>query len=57
MTGCVLAAVLGMLAVVWYTIGGHLSDEEMEREVREQRAAASEAKGRGKFSGFFTKKK
>ncbi|KAF8156788.1 ferroxidase [Crassisporium funariophilum] len=34
MAGCVLAAVLGMIAVVWYALGGHISDEEIEREVR-----------------------
>jgi len=30
MTGCVLTAVLGMLTVVWYAIGGALSEEEIE---------------------------
>ncbi|KAJ8087400.1 ferroxidase fet3 [Marasmius tenuissimus] len=36
MTGCVLTAVLGVLTVVWYSSGGGVSDEEMEREVRER---------------------
>ena len=39
MTGCVLTAVIGMLTVVWYAIGGALSDEEVEREVRAAQAA------------------
>lgn len=33
---CVLSAVLGMLAVVWYSHGGRLSDEEIEHETRER---------------------
>jgi iron transport multicopper oxidase len=39
MFGCVLSAVLGMLAVVWYARGGYASEAEMEREVREKSAA------------------
>ncbi|KAF8588813.1 multicopper oxidase [Ramaria rubella] len=35
MAGCVLAAVVGMLGVVWYAFGGQISDEEMEEEVRD----------------------
>ncbi|KAJ6491361.1 Fet3 protein [Mycena vitilis] len=53
MAGCVLTAVLGMLTVVWYALGGHISDEEQEREVR----AALEAKEkRGKFFGLLKRK-
>jgi iron transport multicopper oxidase len=32
MTGCVLTAVIGMITVAWYAIGGVLSDEEIEHE-------------------------
>lgn len=39
MTGCVLTAVLGMLTVTWYAIGGALSEEEVERDVRAAHAA------------------
>ena len=31
---CVLTAVLGMLSVAWYSLGGHISEEEMEAEER-----------------------
>ena len=36
MAGCVLTAVLGMATVTWYALGGHISDEEMEHEVRRE---------------------
>jgi len=50
MAGCVLTALLGMLTVVWYALGGQISDEEMEREVMQ----ALEAKEkRGRFFGLF----
>jgi iron transport multicopper oxidase len=39
MTGCVLTALLGMLTVVWYAVGGVLSDEEIEHDVRAAQAA------------------
>ncbi len=42
---CVLTALLGMLSVVWYSMGGGLTDEEIEHEVREQ-ISAKEKKGR-----------
>ena len=42
---CVLSAVIGMLTVVWYSLGGHISEEEMEEEVR-QNLQAKENKGR-----------
>ncbi|ESK96308.1 multicopper oxidase [Moniliophthora roreri MCA 2997] len=45
MFGCVLTAVLGMATVTWYSIGGGISDEEMEREERE-RLDAKAQKGR-----------
>jgi iron transport multicopper oxidase len=39
MTGCVLTAVLGMITVVWYAIGGALSEEEIEQDVQAAHAA------------------
>ncbi|KAH9057917.1 Fet3 protein [Lactarius deliciosus] len=39
MTGCVLTAVLGMLTVAWYAIGGALSEEELEHDARAAHAA------------------
>ncbi|KAI9460784.1 Fet3 ferroxidase [Boletus coccyginus] len=33
MTGCVLTAVIGMLTVVWYTMGVKDSEEEIEQEI------------------------
>lgn len=39
MFGCVLTATLGMATVTWYAISGHkLTDEQLEEEVRRQRA-------------------
>jgi len=37
MAGCVLAAMLGMITVVWYALGGQISDEEIEQEVHAKR--------------------
>ncbi|KAK7059673.1 hypothetical protein R3P38DRAFT_3341270 [Favolaschia claudopus] len=53
MAGCVLTAVLGMLTVVWYALGGHITEEEQEKEVRAQLAAKEE---RGRFFGLFKRK-
>lgn len=50
MFSCVLTAVIGMLTVAWYSImGGQISEEETEHEVRE--AIDKKAK-RGKFFGL-----
>ncbi|KAL0958079.1 hypothetical protein HGRIS_000255 [Hohenbuehelia grisea] len=49
MFGCVLTAVIGMATVVWYALGGHLSDEEEEREVKR---AIEKKQARGKFFGL-----
>jgi iron transport multicopper oxidase len=49
MTGCVLTAVIGMITVVWYAMGGALSDEEIEREVR---AAQANKMKRGRLFGL-----
>lgn len=38
-----------MGTVVWYSLGGHISEEEMEEEVR-RKLEAKEKKG--KFFGF-----
>ena len=49
MAGCVLTAVIGMSTVAWYALGGHGTEEEMEREARER----EEAKARkGRFFGL-----
>ncbi|KAL0568315.1 ferroxidase fet3 [Marasmius crinis-equi] len=48
MAGCVLTAVLGVGTVVWYSGGGGLSDEELEREEAE-RLDEKERKRRGLF--------
>lgn len=49
-TSCVLTAVIGMLTVMWYSIiGGQITEEEAEHEVRE--AIDKKAK-RGKFFGL-----
>ena len=50
MAGCVLTAVIGMMTVTWYTLGGHISDAEMEEEVRRQIEAKEK---RGRFFGVF----
>ncbi|KAG5643712.1 hypothetical protein DXG03_009761 [Asterophora parasitica] len=43
MFGCVLTAVLGMASVTWYMLGGRMSDEEVEDEVK-RGIAAKEAR-------------
>jgi iron transport multicopper oxidase len=49
----VLAAVIGMVVVGWYPLGGQISDEDMEDEVRERIAAK---RSRGRFFGLVGKK-
>ncbi|KAF8882185.1 ferroxidase [Gymnopilus junonius] len=53
MAGCVLTAVFGMLTVVWYALGGAISEEEIEHEVREKIARKEK---RGKLWGLLPKK-
>ncbi|GJE86451.1 multicopper oxidase FET3 [Phanerochaete sordida] len=53
MAGCVLTAVLGMMTVTWYSLGGHISEEEMEHEARLQQ---EEKRRRGKFFGLYKPK-
>ncbi|KDQ60117.1 Ferroxidase [Jaapia argillacea MUCL 33604] len=45
MFGCVLTAVIGMVTVTWYSFGGDLTEEEMEREALTKQEA-KERKGR-----------
>ncbi|KAF9073368.1 ferroxidase [Rhodocollybia butyracea] len=53
MFGCVLTAVIGMLTVVWYSVmGGQISEEETDQEVRE--AIDRKAK-KGRFFGLVGK--
>jgi iron transport multicopper oxidase len=54
MAGCVLTAVLGMAFVVWYALGGGMTDEEVEREVREHLKQKDEK--RRKMWGFVSGK-
>lgn len=42
-------AALGMASVVWYTFGGHISEEDIEEEIR---AKISEKAKRGRFFGL-----
>lgn len=46
---CVLTALLGMATVVWYSLGGHISEAEAEDEVR---AALAAKEKRGRFYGL-----
>lgn len=42
-----------MLTVTWYALGGHISEEEMEHEAREQQEAKAK---RGRFFGLLKPK-
>ncbi|OCH87144.1 Fet3 protein [Obba rivulosa] len=53
MFGCVLTAVIGMLTVTWYAIGGHISEEEMEDESRQHE---EEKARRGRFFGLIKRR-
>ncbi|GAA5832084.1 hypothetical protein JCM11251_002812 [Rhodosporidiobolus azoricus] len=46
LAGCVLTALLGMLTVVWYAVGGQLDADELEAEVQRD-LAKKEAAGGG----------
>lgn len=46
MAGCVLSAVLGMATVVWYTMGGGMTDEEIQQHVQNK---VAEKKKRREF--------
>lgn len=53
MAGAVLTAVIGMMTVTWYTLGGHISEAEMEHEARLELEAKEK---RGRFFGLLKKK-
>ena len=53
MAGCVLTAVIGMLTVTWYALGGHISEEDMEHEVRLEHE--QKARRRDRIYGIFRK--
>ncbi|KAF9003375.1 Fet3 protein [Cyathus striatus] len=50
MAGCVLTALLGIITVIWYTVFGEISDQEIEHEVRA--AIDAKEKRRRKFNPF-----
>lgn len=50
MAGCVLAALVGMLSVVWYSWGA-LNDEEIEQEEQRRHEQKMADKAAGKKSG------
>ncbi|KZV80843.1 laccase [Exidia glandulosa HHB12029] len=56
LAGCILAAVLGMASVAWYAWGGHISDEEVEEQVRQRQAAKTTRPNLISRLGRFTKK-
>ncbi|KAI0770810.1 Fet3 protein [Irpex lacteus] len=53
MFGCVFTAVLGMMTVTWYSLGGHISEEEIEHEVRQ---AVLQKEKKGKLFGLIKPK-
>jgi iron transport multicopper oxidase len=53
MAGCVLTAVIGMLSVTWYALGGHISEHEMEAELRRQQEQKAK---KGKLFGLLKPK-
>ena len=57
MTACVIAAVLGMLSVLWYTMGV-IDEKEAEREEREEmeRKDRKAAEGGKRFFGLRMRK-
>jgi iron transport multicopper oxidase len=48
MAGCVLAALFGMLSVVWYMLGGGVDEGEVEKEEREKIEKKERKKGEAK---------
>lgn len=48
-----LTAVLGMASVIWYALGGAISEEEMEHEVQRDLEAKEK---KGKFFGLLKKR-
>ncbi|GAA6063031.1 hypothetical protein JCM10212_001010 [Sporobolomyces blumeae] len=52
LAGCVLTALIGMLTVVWYAVGGQLDVEELEEEVQRHLEAKNAAGGGYLKRGF-----
>ncbi|GAA6021208.1 hypothetical protein JCM11491_001607 [Sporobolomyces phaffii] len=52
LAGCVITALLGMLTVVWYAVGGQLDIEELEEEVQRKLEAKQAAGGGYLKRGF-----
>ncbi|KIK41685.1 multicopper oxidase [Suillus luteus UH-Slu-Lm8-n1] len=53
MAGCVLTAVIGIVTVMWYAMGGSITEEEMEEEARKR---IEEKERKGKFFGLIKRK-
>lgn len=45
LAGCVLTAIIGMITVVWYAVGGQLDADELNEEVHREMAAKAAAGG------------
>ena len=41
---CIITALLGLATIVWYSVGGDVSEAELQEEVAEQEAAKARAK-------------
>jgi iron transport multicopper oxidase len=54
LVGCILTALIGMGTVVWYTLGGEVSEEQMEDEARRKLEAKER---RGKLWGLMPGKR
>ncbi|GAA5986611.1 hypothetical protein JCM11641_005166 [Rhodosporidiobolus odoratus] len=52
LAGCVLTALIGMLTVVWYAVGGQLDADELEEEVQREVEAKKAAGGGWIKRGF-----
>ncbi|GAA5959158.1 hypothetical protein JCM21900_001410 [Sporobolomyces salmonicolor] len=52
LAGCVITALLGMLTVVWYAVGGQLDADELEEEVHHDMAVKAAAGGGYLKRGF-----
>lgn len=50
LAGTILAALLGMAAVVWYAMGGALDEDELQQEVEREVAIKQAKKEAGKGS-------
>lgn len=50
---CVLTAFIGIMTVMWYSMGGSITEEEMEEEARQR---IEEKERKGKFFGLIKRK-